>query len=348
MKRKVFAIVLSCLVSLMIIGCASRKMTELQWEEMDIMEFHRKVGEGLEALYADRMEGYYEELAFHYSRSDNKEKAFRYLVKVGDKHKEAYANKQAMEYYSRALKLMDEIQGITPSIRGHVYLSLTELHGWIKDYETALGFAHKVLEFSDDRKQRAGSYRIMGRIYEHRGKFDTALEHLNSGIAELGDDTESPEMAHILGALFWVQLYKGNTEEAIETILRGLKIVEGTEHYAEVSDLSVCLVWLYAQPRYGLRDIDKGFEYARRSVEAGQKSGDSFHIAHSTFWLGWAHMQNGEDDIAIKLMKEAIEIYREIGKNFSIIQTYNWLSGIYRRKGDWGGLIYMTTSILAR
>ncbi len=83
-------------------------------------------------------------------------------------------------------------------------------------------------------------------------------------------------------------------------------------------------------------------------MKAAQKSGNRFSIGHSTFWLGWAHMQKGEDDVAIKLMTEAIEIHKETGYNFGIRQAYNWLSSIYRKRGDWQRLKYLTGSILTR
>ena len=38
-------------------------------------EIHEKIGHVIEELYAERLEEYYEVLAYHYERSDNKEKA---------------------------------------------------------------------------------------------------------------------------------------------------------------------------------------------------------------------------------------------------------------------------------
>jgi len=50
-------------------------------------EIHEKIGKAIEELYHDRLEEFYEMLAYHYSRSDNQEKACHYLrlssIKVG-------------------------------------------------------------------------------------------------------------------------------------------------------------------------------------------------------------------------------------------------------------------------
>ena len=42
-------------------------------------QIHEKIGQAIESLYAERLEEFYEALAFHYARSDNKLKAIEYL-----------------------------------------------------------------------------------------------------------------------------------------------------------------------------------------------------------------------------------------------------------------------------
>jgi class 3 adenylate cyclase/tetratricopeptide (TPR) repeat protein len=42
-------------------------------------EIHDRIGQAIESLYLDRLEEFYEVLAYHYSRSENPEKAFQYL-----------------------------------------------------------------------------------------------------------------------------------------------------------------------------------------------------------------------------------------------------------------------------
>jgi tetratricopeptide (TPR) repeat protein len=89
-------------------------------------------------------------------------------------------------------------------------------------------------------------------------------------------------------------------------------------------ELYICLIWHTGAV---VNDINRAFEYARRSVEVAQKSGNSYLTAISTFWLGWVHMrsaylEDGDCDIAIKLMREALEIYTKIGYSFGVGQTY--------------------------
>ena len=47
-------------------------------------ELHGKIGEAIEQIYADRLEEFYEMLAYHYAASDNPEKALYYLKLSGE------------------------------------------------------------------------------------------------------------------------------------------------------------------------------------------------------------------------------------------------------------------------
>jgi predicted ATPase len=48
-------------------------------------EIHEKIGRTIEEIYPDRLEEFYEMLAYHYSKSDNPEKACQYLKLSGGK-----------------------------------------------------------------------------------------------------------------------------------------------------------------------------------------------------------------------------------------------------------------------
>jgi class 3 adenylate cyclase len=69
---------------------------------------HGRAGEGLERLYAAQLEEYYEQLAYHFSRSNHREKAREYLVKTGHKAAHRYANQEALEAFQQALGLTRE------------------------------------------------------------------------------------------------------------------------------------------------------------------------------------------------------------------------------------------------
>ena len=78
-------------------------------------QFHHQVAQGIEALYRDRIEEYYEELAYHYTKSKDKSKALEYLIKSAEKADKRYDNTSAIEYYIQAIELLEQSTTAPPT-----------------------------------------------------------------------------------------------------------------------------------------------------------------------------------------------------------------------------------------
>jgi class 3 adenylate cyclase/tetratricopeptide (TPR) repeat protein len=72
-------------------------------------EYHERIGKAMEVLYADRLEEYYEVLAYHYGRSGNKDKAVDYLDLANQKATKANAMEEAKAYFDQAMALLDTL-----------------------------------------------------------------------------------------------------------------------------------------------------------------------------------------------------------------------------------------------
>ena len=69
-------------------------------------EFHRRVGEALEQLFADRKEQFLGLLAHHFEAAGEQEKAIDYLIQAGDRARLTDEHTEAIGYYQRALELL--------------------------------------------------------------------------------------------------------------------------------------------------------------------------------------------------------------------------------------------------
>src|SRR6266545_7243992 len=72
-------------------------------------ELHRAVGGAIEELYPDRLADHYQELAHHFVNGENWPKAFEYLVRTGDRAKDAFANQTALDSYAKALEVASRV-----------------------------------------------------------------------------------------------------------------------------------------------------------------------------------------------------------------------------------------------
>ena len=72
-------------------------------------ELHEKIGKAIEDIYPERIEEYYELLAYHYAHSANNDKAVEYLDRASQKAIKLNAMEEAMAYFDPVKYRPDEI-----------------------------------------------------------------------------------------------------------------------------------------------------------------------------------------------------------------------------------------------
>ena len=117
---------------------------------------HRQVAASVETLFGERLEEFYGLLAYHYARAEDWSKAQDYLFKAAEQAERVAADTEALEHYRSALAA----------------------------YERAFGGRWEPV-------RRAGLERRMGQALYRRGEHDRARDHLERGLAILGDPVPS-------------------------------------------------------------------------------------------------------------------------------------------------------------
>jgi class 3 adenylate cyclase/tetratricopeptide (TPR) repeat protein/regulation of enolase protein 1 (concanavalin A-like superfamily)/energy-coupling factor transporter ATP-binding protein EcfA2 len=164
---------------------------------------HQLVGEGIEEIYGDRIEEFYEELAWHYSQCDYSSKAIEYSMKAGNKAKAMHANQEAIRYFENALEFIqaqpasDEQLSLEIAARealGDVLFTTGVHHRAEAQFQKALDLAS---EHQDVQRLAHLTHKLADSIH-WQDKFDQAIEVTEPGLALLGDQVCSPEAANLL------------------------------------------------------------------------------------------------------------------------------------------------------
>jgi tetratricopeptide (TPR) repeat protein len=115
------------------------------------------VGDAIEELYADRLADHYEELAHHFSQAQAWPRAFDYLLRSGDKARDAYANETALDFYARALEAGAQAGAAVPAQRlMEVYQRRGRLRMVLSRHTEAIADMEKMLELSRTAGDRRG------------------------------------------------------------------------------------------------------------------------------------------------------------------------------------------------
>jgi class 3 adenylate cyclase/tetratricopeptide (TPR) repeat protein len=147
---------------------------------------HGIVGRVIEKLYAERLEEHYEKLAYHFSHSNNADKAIEYLQLAGDKSTRYHSLVEARGHYREALALFTSDEIISGQRQTYIDLSLkwaevsqySPSNSVWKALKRSLDHARKL---GDEQRLAEVSYWV-GRFAYMQGDFTAALPEIDQCI----------------------------------------------------------------------------------------------------------------------------------------------------------------------
>jgi class 3 adenylate cyclase/tetratricopeptide (TPR) repeat protein/regulation of enolase protein 1 (concanavalin A-like superfamily) len=281
-------------------------------------EFHGKVAEGYETLYSSRIEEYYDDLAYHYSRSDDHLKAVQYLVKAGEKARRNYSNDVAIAHYQKALEIIEQekieqnewkleaLQGL-----GEVYDGTSRNAEALKVFEKAVALAKEMR--LPPRRIVMLYYWITESLY-WLDRSNEALSHAEKGLEELGDDTECLEavlMNDKIIAHYIYSAYYNNKEKVKEYIDRNKAIIRKLPYSPELRP-SYDRIILYAWTE---NELDSSWEWAKELEKLAAQHNDLHGVAEAWYYQGTICAKKGDFIANIQYMQRSIEMLERIGDN---------------------------------
>jgi len=295
---------------------------------------HQAVAECIESLYADDLENQAEVLALHYDRASVRDKAMRYSLQAGDRARERFANREAVEYYSRALQLSQYLRDCGVE-RWQATIGLGEVEGRIGEYEEAIACYQAALEEWSEAtpEDRARAMLGLGQAWDKRGELREAENWLLQALAQLRDTYVAlPALrAQIYSELGWLKLRKGDLSAAQERLEEGLALVGETEHYVVLSSILDRLGLVH----YNRGEQDLAAERIKSALEHRRRMGDLVGQAHSLNHLGILKQASGDWEGALTDYERAAELYERIGESEGLSQISTNLGVLYTERGEW-------------
>ena len=194
-------------------------------------ELHGEAGRALEKLCAGRVERLedIEALARHFSRSAEKVKGVRYLVRAGDWARRIFANDDAAKHYQLALQTIDECRGCEQERPGLVE-RLGDVLSTLGRRDQALGHYETVLAAAAAAGDAVGEARLQRKIaaqHWEAGARGVALERIKAALALLQDQGQDHvELAHLYQEMGRLAFRSGDNAGAIDWAGRALQQAE--------------------------------------------------------------------------------------------------------------------------
>ena len=297
-------------------------------------EFHLKVAVGIEKLYQERLEEYYEELAYHYSKSDDVEKAVDYLLLAGEKARKVYANNEALAYLNQALDMTSADDWAKRYAillnRVPIYSIRGQRDAWLKDILTLKELAESL---DDDRKR--AEVLLLQAQYSMKDDYPAVIVAAQEAInlaQSTGDVSREAEGYQVWG---FGLIRQGNSQAAKLQLDRALSLAR-TIDLAQVEARCLHRIGWYYMGRGRIAEARTSFE---EELRIGQRIGDRTEEGGALNCLGIiCLLERGDYIEASSYYERFLELSREIGDrggealalgNLGVIRSYN--------KGDYAG-----------
>jgi class 3 adenylate cyclase/tetratricopeptide (TPR) repeat protein len=191
-------------------------------------ELHGAIGRAVEALYADHLAERLEVLAYHFARSEDRQRAAEYLIRAGDKAWAAFAGREALGFYRQAL---DRIESGEERRRAEVLYKISSVEMLLGDLDAGVGDAEEALalyeKFGDAPALLDLNLAVM-RAYTSGAwdgaKEDKALRHLEAAASLSANDPDSVDKGLIHQRTGHFYLHRGQPRTAFEWASRAQDI----------------------------------------------------------------------------------------------------------------------------
>jgi class 3 adenylate cyclase/tetratricopeptide (TPR) repeat protein len=282
-------------------------------------ELHSLVGRAIEELYADRLEEFFEMLAFHYRRAEDWPLAYRYNREAGLKAQSLSAYIETISYLDTALESLKKL----PRSRIHLEQEIDLRHnmrsalfplGRHDDWAENVRKAELLAKEINDNARLAKCYNFLSSHHWIHGRNKEAIALCEKAIrlAETAEDF-SVEIT----AKFHLGIPLLNTGEFKRQIILHREVAErlsGPSALERHGLSSVPAVTTRGLLAWGLSELGEFDEAEMWALQGNKLAGQVRNIFSTAFvhaCSGLAYLRKGEIDTALKFLQNAYSLVRD-------------------------------------
>ena len=306
-------------------------------------ELHEKIGKAIEQIYFDRLEEFYWMLGYHYSKSENYEKAHDYLVQAGDAAERLYAHAEARQHYAQALEALASLPDTEKNRKENVDVLIKQVSSsWRADpVEQTLARLFEAESLAKelpgpdgtpggDRLRLARIHYWIGRIHYISNRMHEAIEYLQQ-VLVVAEELDDPELlvfpSLTIGAIMLVQ---GHLDKAMAMLSRASPASAQIGKWPE---------WCRAVGYHGIAlamsgECAAGVAEVQRAVVRAKEISSLGDIALTNVHLSVASNYAGELANAIEAGRKGSEAGEQSGEQVLVCLGNAWRGWAESRAGD--------------
>jgi hypothetical protein len=280
---------------------------------------HENIGQAIEELYQDRLEEFYEMLAYHYYRSDNLDKACNYLKLSGNKSIRNNALWEAYHFYAEAIGVLRQMpeseQRKKEQIETIFFMTVPmRLLGYPENSIDFLKEGEMLCRELGDRRSLANLYNFMNLYYSVKGDPAQSRKYQEDTFME-ADKIQDIEIMTPCGyGLCFSYLIEGNLIKVNNIAPKVIALLEKTQRENEFFGMHgnphSMLHVFYGFALGGVGEFAKGEQLCEKGVASAHRTNHPYSIGLAYLNYGNFCIFKWDGEKTIKVYQSAIE-YQE-------------------------------------
>jgi tetratricopeptide (TPR) repeat protein len=264
--------------------------------------YHAQVAKWLIARSGERVTEHASQIGEHYERAEEPASAVAWYERAGEQAQRTFANHEAIDYYSRALALIDDILASA---------STGELGHWQQKRFNLLDRRQEVYDRLGQRAEQASDLEQMLKLAGQLGEKQQARAH--------------NQQSHY----FWTI---SDYDQAVEAASRSLPLMQAAGDRLGEGEARRNL----GRAARETGDYETAFEHFRAAAGLFEAAGARQHQGNALIQIGTLHSELGQCGDALGYLQEALAISRQIDSKWEEAWALDNIGIVYASTGDYG------------
>ena len=308
-------------------------------------EIHGKIGGAIEEIYSDRLEEFYEMLAYHYSNSDNLGKAVEYLKLSGDKAMKTYSPIEAFHFYRDAIGMLKQMGETDQNKKKQIEVILSMAHpmrllAYPENSFKLLQEGETLCKDLRDKKSLAILYSHIGSFYSSKGDAALGLKCQQDAFEEAEKLQDSEIMTRIGASLCFSYDFAGEYRKIVQTAPRIIALLEKTPEKFEFLGTPVdprsVLHALYGHALGYVGEFAQGEKACEKALSLAQEDDNLYSIGYVEFLYGCMFIPKGDGENAVNHLQKSIGYFEKLQAFIVLPVAWSLLGMGYYLLGDPG------------
>jgi class 3 adenylate cyclase/tetratricopeptide (TPR) repeat protein len=306
-------------------------------------EMHKRIGEAMEESYPDRLEEFCEILAYHYSTSEDTNKAYRYLKLSGDKSMRNYSTWEAYRSYREAITVLKHLPTTAQNKREQL-----EVRRAISNPMVLLGYpegsleilqeAERLAEEIGDEKSLSIAFNNLALYYLTTGKPLLGIKYTEGPFREAEKAQDIDLMAPLACQLCFAYLTTGQHSKLVDAASKVIARLEQTHRERDFfgirfnvySGLSALCIFSHGM----LGNFEKGKALYEKGLYFAQEANSVYALGVMEVYYG--HFLNFVEDgkAAMGHLRKAIGYFEKAQASLGLGFAWAGLGHAYSLTGD--------------